>query len=109
MLIVLTILSITSQLITNQKLKHVLLVLLLIANSVDLEINSNLLANSLSMDILNYKSYRKNQEKIINQIESNDASSYRITQTSNRASYERNLNHDYDVKTKACLVCMMVI
>ncbi len=101
MLLVLTILLITSQLITNQKLKHVFLVLLLVASSVDLGINSNLLANSLSMDILNYKSYRKAQEKIINQIESNDASNYRITQTSNRASYERNLNHDYDVKTKS--------
>lgn len=100
MIIVLTSLYISSQLITKQKTKQILLVVLLIAGSIDLGINSTLLANSLSMDILNYKSYRKNQEKIINNIKIDDNSNYRITQTSNRTTYECNLNNDYDMQTK---------
>ena len=47
---------------TKQKTKQLLLVLLLIVGSIDLGINSGLLANSLCM---NDTSYRKNQEKII--------------------------------------------
>lgn len=101
MLIALNILFITSQLIINHNLKHMFLVLLLVTSSVDLGINSNLLANSLSMNILHYKLYRKNQERIINQIENNDASSYRITQTSNRALYEFYHNLDIDINTKS--------
>lgn len=99
-IIVLTALYISSQLMTKQKTKQLLLVVLLIVGSIDLGINSTLLANSLSMDILNYKSYRKNQEKIINNIKSDDNSNYRITQTSNRTTYECNLNNDYDMQTK---------
>lgn len=100
MIIVLTALYISSQLITKQKTKQILLVVLLIVGSIDLGINSTLLANSLSMDILNYKSYRKNQEKIINNIKSDNNSNYRIIQTSNRTTYECNLNNDYDMQTK---------
>lgn len=96
MIIVLTALYISSQLITKQKTKHLLLVLLLIVGSIDLGINSSLLANSLCINDLNYKSYRKNQEKIIGNIQNDDNSNYRITQTSNRYMYEGNLTANYD-------------
>lgn len=96
MIIVLTALYISSQLMTKQKTKQLLLVLLLIVGSIDLGINSGLLANSLCMNDLEYTSYRKNQEKIIRNIQNDDQSNYRITQTSNRVMYEGNLTANYD-------------
>ena len=96
MIIVLTALYISSQLITKQKTKQLLLVVLLIVGSIDLGINSSLLANSLCMNDLEYTSYRKNQEKIIRNIQNDDQSNYRITQTSNRVMYEGNLTANYD-------------
>ena len=69
MIIVLTALYISSQLKTKQKTKQLLLVGLLIVGSIDLGINSGLLANSLCMNDLEYTSYRKNQEKIIRNIQ----------------------------------------
>ena len=96
MIVVLTALYISSQLITKQKTKQILLVGLLIVGSIDLGINSGLLANSLCMNDLEYTSYRKNQEKIIGDIQKDDKSNYRITQTSNRVMYEGNLTANYD-------------
>lgn len=96
MIIVLTALYISSQLMTKQKTKQLLLVLLLIVGSIDLGINSGLLANSLCMNDLEYTSYRKNQEKIIHNIQNDDKSNYRITQTSTRVMYEGNLTANYD-------------
>ena len=96
MIIVLTALYISSQLMTKQKTKQLLLVLLLIVGSIDLGINSSLLANSLCMNDLEYTSYRKNQEKIIRNIQNDDQSNYRITQTSTRVMYEGNLTANYD-------------
>lgn len=96
MIIILTALYISSQLMTKQKTKQLLLVLLLIVGSIDLGINSGLLANSLCMNDLEYTSYRKNQEKIIRNIQNDDQSNYRITQTSNRVMYEGNLTANYD-------------
>lgn len=96
MIIVLTALYISSQLMTKQKTKQLLLVVLLIVGSIDLGINSSLLANSLCINDLEYTSYRKNQEKIIGDIQNDDSSNYRITQTSNRYMYEGNLTANYD-------------
>ena len=48
------------------------------------------------MNDLEYTSYRKNQEKIIRNIQNDDQSNYRITQTSNRVMYEGNLTANYD-------------
>ena len=96
MIIVLTALYISSQVMTKQKTKQLLLVLLLIVGSIDLGINSGLLANSLCMNDLQYTSYRKNQEKIIRNIQNDDQSNYRITQTSTRVMYEGNLTANYD-------------
>lgn len=96
MIIVLTALYISSQLMTKQKTKQLFLVLLLIVGSIDLGINSSLLANSLCMNDLEYPSYRKNQEKIIRNIQNDDKSNYRITQTSTRVMYEGNLTANYD-------------
>lgn len=96
MIIVLTALYISSQLLTKQKTKQLFLVLLLIVGSIDLGINSGLLANSLCMHDLEYTSYRKNQEKIIRNIQKDDKSNYRITQTSTRIMYEGNLTANYN-------------
>ena len=96
LIIVLTALYISSQLMTKQKTKQLLLVVLLIVGSIDLGINSGLLANSLCMNDLEYTSYRKNQEEIINEIKNNDNSNYRITQTSTRVMDGGNLTANYD-------------
>ena len=80
----------------KQKTKQLHHDLLLIVGSIDLGINSGLLANSLCMNDLEYTSYRKNQEKIIRNIQNDDQSNYRITQTSNRVMYEGNLTANYD-------------
>lgn len=96
MIIVLTALYISNQLMTKQKTKQLFLVLLLIVGSIDLGINSGLLANSLCMNDLQYTSYRKNQEKIIRNIQKDDKSNYRITQTSTRVMYEGNLTANYN-------------
>lgn len=96
MILILTAIYIASQLVIIQKLKKILLVLLLIIGSVDLGVNASLLANSLCMNDLNYQSYRKNQENIIKEIQNDDSSNYRITQTSNRYMYEGNLTANYD-------------
>lgn len=96
MILVLTGLYISSQIIKKKKTKQLLLVILLIIGSTDLGINSSILANSLCVSELNYKSYRKNQEKIISEIKNDDNSNYRITQTSTRIMNEGNLTANYD-------------
>ena len=96
MILILTTIYVTSKLVVIKKLKKILLVLLLVVGSTDLGINASLLANSLCMNDLNYQSYRKNQENIIKEIQNDDNSNYRITQTSNRYMYEGNLTANYD-------------
>lgn len=78
-------------------ISKIIAVALILAASLDLINNAKILVDKYSIDNDNeYRVYRENQENLISSVKNMDDSFYRISQTSNRGTDEKQLTANYN-------------